>query len=405
MASAAEAPRAGRVRRAARHALHRDGAAGARCTSCCSTSSRRSADAPGSRGSWSAPLSLTACDQGGNESTIEITGTTPPASDATATEPTHRPTRPSSATDDGGPTPRSSSTDRHRARRCRGASTSSPTATRSSPSATPAGCCGSTPERCHEVTELGTIESAAPQGEAGLLGVAALPRLRRATGRRTSTSAPPRTTGCVRAELDGDRLGAPEPILTGIPQRLHPRRRAPGVRTRRLPLRLHRRDRRRRRSRRTATRCAGKILRITTDGEPAPGNPFDSEVWTWGHRNVQGLAFDDDDRLWASEFGAGHLRRAQPDRAGDNYGWPRVRGRRRRARVRRPAAHLVDRRGLALRAWPTPTATSGWRRCRASGCGGSQVDGDRAREPDGLLRRRLRPDAHRRSSPPTAASG
>ena len=38
----------------------------------------------------------------------------------------------------------------------------------------------------------------------------------------------------------------------------------------------------------------GKILRITPDGDPAPGNPDpDSPIWTWGHRNVQGLAFDD----------------------------------------------------------------------------------------------------------------
>ena len=55
---------------------------------------------------------------------------------------------------------------------------------------------------------------------------------------------------------------------------------------------------------RTPTRSRGKILRITPDGEPAPGNPTPvSPVWTLGHRNVQGLACDDDGRLWASEFG------------------------------------------------------------------------------------------------------
>ena len=73
---------------------------------------------------------------------------------------------------------------------------------------------------------------------------------------------------------------------------------------------------------------AGKILRMRPDGGAPPSNPFPgSVVWSYGHRNVEGLAFDRSGRLWASELGQNDFDELNLIRKGRNYGWPAVEGR------------------------------------------------------------------------------
>jgi len=73
----------------------------------------------------------------------------------------------------------------------------------------------------------------------------------------------------------------------------------------------------------------GKIVRITVDGNPAKGNPFENtpgdraEIWSYGHRNVQGLAIHPvTGDLWESEFGPLGGDEINLIKAGKNYGWP-----------------------------------------------------------------------------------
>lgn len=75
----------------------------------------------------------------------------------------------------------------------------------------------------------------------------------------------------------------------------------------------------------------GKIIRITPEGKPAPGNPFEGnanarpEIYSYGHRNVQGLALHPETGdLWETEFGPKGGDEVNIVKPGKNYGWPTI---------------------------------------------------------------------------------
>jgi glucose/arabinose dehydrogenase len=176
------------------------------------------------------------------------------------------------------------------------------------------------------VREIGVVDDAAPAGEAGLLGVAVSPDFTR--DRQLFLYLTTRDDNrIVRTTYRGGRLGPLTVLLDGIPRGdVHDGGRlafgpdgflyASTGETGHEELAQDRGS------------LAGKILRITPEGDPAPGNPFPgSPVWSYGHRNVQGLDFDDRDRLWASEFGEQTFDELNLIEPGRNYGWPMVEGR------------------------------------------------------------------------------
>lgn len=88
---------------------------------------------------------------------------------------------------------------------------------------------------------------------------------------------------------------------------------------------------------------AGKILRVIDDGQIPSDNPFGNAVYSYGHRNVQGMTWDEDGRLWATEHGRSGLRSGLDElnliKKGANYGWPVIQGDEIRENMERPVIH------------------------------------------------------------------
>ncbi|MGV1079158.1 MAG: PQQ-dependent sugar dehydrogenase [Candidatus Nanopelagicales bacterium] len=170
------------------------------------------------------------------------------------------------------------------------------------------------------VTKVGEVQSVNEGGEGGLLGIAMEP------GREPKKAfvyyTTPQDNRIATMAWDGKKLGSPSPILSGIPAaQIHN-----GGRITFGPdgyLYAGTGDAGQGDRAQDVKNLGGKILRITAAGKPAPGNPFpNSPVWSLGHRNVQGLAFDSKGRLWNSEFGQNLHDELNLVTKGSNYGWP-----------------------------------------------------------------------------------
>ncbi|MEV1117780.1 PQQ-dependent sugar dehydrogenase [Actinosynnema sp. NPDC049800] len=175
-------------------------------------------------------------------------------------------------------------------------------------------------------TSLGRVPGAAgTDGEGGVLGLAvaadftADPWLY--VMHTTSTD-----NRVVRIRYtDGALTGTPQVLLTGIPRNKYHN----GGRLRFGPdgkLYIATGDGQNGDWAQDRANLAGKVLRIDPDGTVPSDNPFGTPVWSYGHRNPQGLAFDSQGRLWEQEFGNSVMDETNLIVRGGNYGWPTCEG-------------------------------------------------------------------------------
>ncbi|HOC12943.1 MAG TPA: PQQ-dependent sugar dehydrogenase [Propionicimonas sp.] len=174
-----------------------------------------------------------------------------------------------------------------------------------------------------ELQTVAKVDGVRPGGEGGLLGIALSPAF--ASDQLLylyyTAAADNRV---VRYRYDGG-LADSRPIVTGIPKAGNHN----GGRLRFGPdgnLYIGTGDAGNTRNSQDRDSLGGKILRVHPDGSIPDDNPFGNAVYSYGHRNVQGLGWDASGRLYASEFGQNAYDELNLIKAGANYGWPQTEG-------------------------------------------------------------------------------
>jgi glucose/arabinose dehydrogenase len=176
----------------------------------------------------------------------------------------------------------------------------------------------------HRVGHLDVFSQLSSAGESGLLGLALHPGFA-SNGWVYAYLSTHSDNRVVRMRYADGRLGPRHLVLAGIPMNVHHNGGGlvfgPGGQL--FASTGDGEDSARAQSR---SSLGGKILRMTPTGGVPAGNPFGNHVWSMGHRNVEGITFDAQGTLWASEFGEKRTDELNRIVRGANYGWPRVEG-------------------------------------------------------------------------------
>lgn len=184
-------------------------------------------------------------------------------------------------------------------------------------------------KRYGKTTSVFNIDGVSESGEAGLLGLALHPEFKKNNWLYLYFTTSDKTNKVIRYTLSKDSLNADKTIIENIPGANN----HDGGRIAFGPdgkLYITTGDAQEESNSQNTSSLAGKILRLNDDGSIPKDNPFNNPVYSYGHRNPQGLAWDSENQLWASEHGpsgAGsgfdEINRIQK---GKNYGWPTIKG-------------------------------------------------------------------------------